>query len=63
MRRNHRLLVALPTVFGFLLWQAFRFGWLADSILYLRANLGLLLFLRSVTFDSAWLWAFSFPPF
>lgn len=49
MRRNHMLLVALPTVFGFLLWQAFRFGWLADSILYLRANFGLLLFLSGLS--------------
>jgi hypothetical protein len=43
------LLVALPTVFGFLLWQAFRFGWLADPILYLRAYLGLLLFLSGLS--------------
>lgn len=48
MKRNHMLLIALPVALGFLLWQAFRFGWLADSILYLRANLGLLIFLAGL---------------
>lgn len=48
MKRSLSLLIALPAALGFLLWQAFRFGWLADSILYLRANLGLLIFLAGL---------------
>jgi len=46
MRRAPTVIIALlPAALGFLLWQAYRYGWLADSILYLRANLGLLIFL------------------
>lgn len=46
MRRAPAVLIALlPAALGFLLWQTYRYGWLADSILYLRTNLGLLIFL------------------
>lgn len=46
MRRTPAVLIALlPVALGFLLWQTYRYGWLADSILYLRTNLGLLIFL------------------
>jgi two-component system, OmpR family, sensor kinase len=49
VRRNLVLLIAvLPAALGFLSWQAFRYGWLTDSILYLRTNLGLLLFLAGL---------------
>lgn len=50
MRRNRTLflLASQPAALGFLAWQAFRFGWLSDSILYLRANLGLLIFLSGL---------------
>lgn len=45
MRRSPAALIALlPAALGFLLWQAYRYGWLTDSILYLRINLGLLIF-------------------
>lgn len=49
--RRYRLLfivAVLPAALGFLIWQAYRFGWLSDSILYLRANLGLLIFLSGL---------------
>lgn len=45
MKRNFYALLFMPAALGFVAWLAFRFGWLPDSILYLRANLGLLLFL------------------
>ena len=50
MKRNQILLSAacLPVILGFLTWQAFRFNWLPDSILYLRVNLGFLLFLSAL---------------
>ena len=49
MRRNLALLIAvLPAALSFIVWQAFRFGWFTDSILYLRVNLGLLIFLLGI---------------
>lgn len=50
MKRNQILFIAasLPVILGFLTWQAFRFNWLPDSILYLRVNLGFLLFLSAL---------------
>lgn len=35
------LLVVLPALVGLTVWLAFRLGWLSDSIIYLRANLGI----------------------
>jgi two-component system, OmpR family, sensor kinase len=37
-----------PAMFGLIAWLAFRLGWASDSILYLRANLGLLLLLVGI---------------
>lgn len=45
MKRNFYALLFLPAALGFVAWLAFRFGWFPDSILYLRANLGFLIFL------------------
>ena len=42
------LLILLPAALGFLAWQAFRFGWLTDLVIYLRANLGLLIFIAGL---------------
>jgi hypothetical protein len=45
VRRKLALLVIalLPAALGFFAWQMYRIGWLTDSIIYLRASLGLLL--------------------
>lgn len=50
MRRNrHYLILALlPAVLGIAAWAAFRFGWIPDLIIYLRANLGLLLLFSGI---------------
>jgi two-component system OmpR family sensor kinase len=38
----------LPAMLGFIVWQAYRNGWLTDSIVYLRASLGLLLLIVGI---------------
>lgn len=50
MRRKHALAIIalLPAALGFIAWQSYRNGWLTDSIIYLRASLGLLLFIVGV---------------
>jgi len=48
VKRNLILLITLPVALGLLTWQAFRLRWLPDSILYLRANLGLLIFIAGL---------------
>ena len=47
MRRKLTLLIIvfLPAALGFAAWQAYRNGLLTDSIIYLRASLGLLLYI------------------
>lgn len=42
------LIALLPAVLGFITWQIFRTGLLTDSIIYLRASLGLLLLLVGI---------------
>ena len=42
------LIAILPAALGFAVWQIFRNGLLTDSIVYLRASLGLLLFIVGV---------------
>jgi len=39
------VIALLPVALGFIAWQLYRNGWLTDSIIYLRASFGLLLFL------------------
>ena len=50
MRRKLTLLIIalLPAALGFAAWQAYRNGLLTDSIIYLRASFGLLLFIVGV---------------
>ncbi|HEY5731755.1 MAG TPA: HAMP domain-containing sensor histidine kinase [Anaerolineales bacterium] len=50
MRRKLTLLIIalLPAVLGFSAWQVYRNGWSTDFIIYLRASLGLLLFIVGV---------------
>ncbi len=42
------LIVLLPAALGFIAWQLYRNGWLTDSIIYLRASLGLLLLIIGI---------------
>ncbi len=46
--RRELTLALLPAVLGFIAWQVYRNSLLTDSIIYLRASLGLLLFLLGV---------------
>jgi two-component system, OmpR family, sensor kinase len=48
--RKHIFVVIalLPAVLGFFAWQMYRIGWLTDSIIYLRATLGLLLLIVGI---------------
>jgi two-component system OmpR family sensor kinase len=50
MRRKLKLFIIalLPTAVGFTAWQFYRNGLLTDSIIYLRASLGLLLFIVGI---------------
>jgi len=41
-------LALLPAALGFVAWQVYRNGWITDSIIYLRASLGLLLFIIGI---------------
>jgi two-component system OmpR family sensor kinase len=41
-------IVLLPAALGFVAWQMYRNGWLTDSIIYLRASLGLLLLIVGI---------------
>lgn len=45
MRRKltFTVIALLPALLGFIAWQVYRNGWFTDSIIYLRASLGLLL--------------------
>ena len=50
MRRNltFTVIALLPAALGFIAWQVYRNGWLTDSIIYLRASLGLLLLIVGI---------------
>lgn len=50
MRRKLTLAVIalLPAALGFIAWQVYRNGWITDSIIYLRASLGFLLFIIGI---------------
>jgi len=45
---NLALIAILPAALGFIAWQVYRNGLLTDSIIYLRASLGLLLFVIGI---------------
>lgn len=51
-KRFFFIIVIVPAALGFAAWLAFRLGWASDLILYLRANLGLLLLLSGLLLSS-----------
>jgi len=42
------VIALLPAALGFIAWQVYRNGWITDSIIYLRASLGFLLFIIGI---------------